>query len=70
MHHREEILAAARSSGAGEVGEIAAVVLETDRSISIIPSAGPGGDASALANLERKATPPRPRRDLDECPPV
>jgi hypothetical protein len=36
-----------------EIGEIAAVVLETDGSISIVPNASPGGDASALANLER-----------------
>jgi len=50
---REEILAAARSSSAAEIGEIAAVVLETDGSISIIPNASPGGDASALANLDR-----------------
>jgi len=60
---REEILAAARSSGAADLGAIAAVVLETDGSISIVPSAGPGDDDSALANLGRAsddATRPAP----------
>jgi uncharacterized membrane protein YcaP (DUF421 family) len=40
---REEILAALRASGAAEPGEIAAVVLETDGTLSIIPDAGANG---------------------------
>ena len=36
---RAEVLAALRASGAAEVGEIAAAVLETDGSISVVPDA-------------------------------
>jgi uncharacterized membrane protein YcaP (DUF421 family) len=50
---REEILAALRASGAAEVGEIAAVVLETDGTISVIPDAGSGGGGATLANVAR-----------------
>jgi uncharacterized membrane protein YcaP (DUF421 family) len=50
---REEILAASRASGAAEVGEIAAVVLETDGSISVIPDAGATGSGTTLENLDR-----------------
>jgi uncharacterized membrane protein YcaP (DUF421 family) len=49
---REEILAALRSSGAAEVGTLAAVVLETDGSISVIPDAGASGNAATLAGVE------------------
>jgi uncharacterized membrane protein YcaP (DUF421 family) len=50
---REEILAALRATGAADVGEIAAVVLETDGSISVIPEAGARDSGSTLANLDR-----------------
>ena len=50
---REEILAALRASGATKVAAIAAVVLETDGSISVIPDAGAGGNAATLAGVER-----------------
>ena len=50
---REEVLAAVRAGGATEVGEIAAIVLETDGSISVIPDAGAAGDDGTLANVER-----------------
>jgi uncharacterized membrane protein YcaP (DUF421 family) len=50
---REEILAALRASGAAEIGKIAAVVLETDGSISVIPAAGAAGDGSTFANVEQ-----------------
>lgn len=44
----EEIRQAVRSSGAGEMKDVDAVVLETDGRISVIPARG-----SALANVER-----------------
>ena len=50
---REEILAALRASGTADVGEIAAVVLETDSSLSVIPDAGTTGGESALATVKR-----------------
>ena len=50
---REEILAAVRASGTAEIAGIAAVVLETDGSISVITDAD--GAAGALANVERPA---------------
>ena len=50
---REEVLAALRADGIANVGEVAAVVLETDGSISIIKDAGAPEDASALATLGR-----------------
>ena len=50
---REEILAALRASGTAEVGEIAAVVLETDSSLSVIPDARTTGGESALATVKR-----------------
>jgi uncharacterized membrane protein YcaP (DUF421 family) len=49
---REEVLAAVRASGAAEVGEIAAIVLETDGSISVIPGASAAGEDGTLANVE------------------
>ena len=48
---REEVLAALRASGAAEVGEIAAVVLETDGSISVVQDAGDA--ATALDTVDR-----------------
>jgi uncharacterized membrane protein YcaP (DUF421 family) len=50
---RAEVLAALRASGAAEVGAIAAVILETDGSISVVPDAGATGDATALATVRR-----------------
>ncbi len=46
---RDDLLSAVRSQGVGELSEIAAVVLETDGSISIVRNSGP--NKSALANL-------------------
>jgi uncharacterized membrane protein YcaP (DUF421 family) len=53
---RAEILAALRSSGAVEAGQVAAVVLETDGSLSVIQNAGPSG---AIGNLEGVEGAPR-----------
>jgi len=52
---REEVLAAARSSGATDLAQVGAVVLETDGSLSILTSA-PADDAggSTLATVTRK----------------
>jgi uncharacterized membrane protein YcaP (DUF421 family) len=50
---REEIDAALRASGSASTGEIAAVVLETDGSLSVVTHAD--GAADALAGLERPA---------------
>jgi uncharacterized membrane protein YcaP (DUF421 family) len=50
---REELLAALRADGIANVGEVAAVVLETDGSVSILRDAGALDDTSALATLER-----------------
>ena len=50
---REEILAALRASGTADVGEIAAVVLETDSSLSVIPDAGTRVGEGALATVKR-----------------
>jgi len=65
---REEVLAALRASGAAEVGEIAAVVLETDGSISVIPDAGAAGDGGTLANVEPldRGARARGRPELDD----
>jgi uncharacterized membrane protein YcaP (DUF421 family) len=49
---REEVLAAARASGAPDPERLAAVVLETDGSISIISEAAPEA-AGSLANVAR-----------------
>src|SRR4051794_25358944 len=48
---REEILAALRASGVADVRGIAAVVLETDGSVSIIRDTGHDGKASTLATV-------------------
>ena len=50
---REEILAALRASGAAEAGEIAAVVLETDGTLSVIADAGANGAAPTLDTVRR-----------------
>jgi uncharacterized membrane protein YcaP (DUF421 family) len=50
----EEIDAAVRAAGLGDVAETAAVVLETDGSFSVVP-AGKAGGGSALAALREEA---------------
>ena len=52
---REEVLAAMRASGTSDVATVAAVVLETDGSISIVPQTGAGtdGDVGILATVKR-----------------
>ena len=50
---REEILAALRASGAAEPGDIAAVVLETDGTLSVIPGAGANGGTPTLDTVRR-----------------
>lgn len=47
---REEVLAAVRAQGIGDLADVAAVVLETDGSFSVIPK-GAVGDRSALATV-------------------
>ncbi len=47
---REEILAAVRASGVGDLDKVAAVVLETDGSLTVI-SVAKEGDRSALATV-------------------
>lgn len=44
---RDEVAAAVRKSGGGDLGRIAAVVLETDGSFSVIPASA-AGDRSAF----------------------
>ncbi len=48
---RSEVEAAIRKEGIGQVEEVAAVVLETDGSFSVIRSAGGGGPLSALRDV-------------------
>jgi uncharacterized membrane protein YcaP (DUF421 family) len=48
---REEILAALRARGAAEVSRVAAAVLETDGSISVVQDVGDG--ATALDTVDR-----------------
>lgn len=49
---REEVMAALRANGTADVAEVAAVILETDGSISIVPDgAASGTGASALAGV-------------------
>ena len=50
---REEILAALRASGAAEVGGIAAVVLETDGTLSVVPTAAAGASMGTLDTVRR-----------------
>lgn len=47
---RDEVMAAVRASGRGGLAEVAAVVLETDGSVSVIPRAA-AGDRSALEGV-------------------
>ncbi len=50
---REEVLAAIRSEGIADVQEVAAVVLETDGSISVLPGAAMERDGSTLDTVNR-----------------
>ncbi len=50
---REEILAALRANGTAEVSEVAAVVLETDGSLSIIPDSGTDRNITTLKTVDR-----------------
>jgi uncharacterized membrane protein YcaP (DUF421 family) len=49
---REQLLQAVRGSGVGTLSQVAAVVLETDGSLSVVPS-GSRGDGSALADVRQ-----------------
>ena len=44
-HRQGEILSAVRGQGVASIDDVAAVVLETDATISVIPRATGGGDA-------------------------
>ena len=50
---REEILAAVRASGAADASRIAAVVLETDGTLSVIPDVDPSGNLATLDTVRR-----------------
>lgn len=54
---RDEVLAAVRSSGAGDLDAIAAVVLETDGTFSVIPQSR-AGSRSALPQSHRSSPDP------------
>lgn len=49
----EEVRAAVRAQGIAAVGEVEAVVLETDGSFSVVKSEGEGGQATSLAGVSR-----------------
>lgn len=49
---REEVLAALRANGTADLAQVAAIVLETDGSISILSEGDQGGTPSTLANVE------------------
>jgi uncharacterized membrane protein YcaP (DUF421 family) len=57
---RQEVLAATRSSGARTLGEVAAVVLETDGSFSVVKRRDEADGASTLAGLRDAGTVPAP----------
>nr|WP_245185963.1 YetF domain-containing protein [Falsiroseomonas frigidaquae] len=48
---RAEVLAALRGSGAADAGSVAAVVLETDGSLSVVRDAGGAGNVGTLEGL-------------------
>ena len=48
---REEILAALRAAGASDTSRVAAAVLETDGSITIVPEPGPEGVDGTLRSV-------------------
>ena len=58
----DEIMAAARSQGQGNLDEIEAVVVETDRGFSVIPRLE-DRTASALSNVQGAGTPSTRRED-------
>lgn len=49
---RGEILSAMRASGAADPGEVAAIVLETDGSLSVLRDAAGGGGPGSLADVQ------------------
>ena len=49
---REEVLAAVRASGVGALDAVAAVVLETDGSISVVPDLGDPTRPTSLATVD------------------
>jgi uncharacterized membrane protein YcaP (DUF421 family) len=57
---RQEVLAAARSSGARTLGEVSAVVLETDGSFSVVKRQVEADGGSTLAGLRDAGTVPAP----------
>jgi uncharacterized membrane protein YcaP (DUF421 family) len=50
---REEILAALRGSGAADASRTAAVILETDGTLSVVAEADPSGDVATLDTVRR-----------------
>jgi uncharacterized membrane protein YcaP (DUF421 family) len=50
---RDEILAAVRASGTADIGNVVAVVLETDGSLSVIADAPSGDQSGALDTVRR-----------------
>ncbi len=50
---REEILAALRAAGVPDASRVAAAVLETDGSISIVPEPAPDGTEGTLSSVVR-----------------
>jgi uncharacterized membrane protein YcaP (DUF421 family) len=50
---REEVLAALRASGAADASRTAAVVLETDGTLSVVAEADPSGDVATLDTVRR-----------------
>jgi uncharacterized membrane protein YcaP (DUF421 family) len=46
-----EVRQAVRSSGTGDIAQVAAVVLQTDGSLSVIPQSA-AGDRSAMTNVQ------------------
>jgi uncharacterized membrane protein YcaP (DUF421 family) len=51
---REEVLAAMRADGAADLSEVAAVVLETDGTISVLSRGRIDGEDSTLATVNRR----------------
>ena len=50
---REEVVSALRSSGLARPEDVAAVVLETDGSLSVVRAAGEAQEATVLRGLNR-----------------
>lgn len=49
----DEILATVRSSGARDLADVHAVILETDGSLSVVPASGESPASSSLADVRR-----------------